>query len=92
VWTTAFIVHGDLLDPNPDELDLIVANLPYLAGDDHGRYADLLSDGLGPYRRLLAAAGEKLVSGGSAVVQFHRRVFVADIERPVDLAAILCAA
>jgi hypothetical protein len=49
-------------------------------------------DGIGPYRRLLAAAGEKLVSGGSAVIQFRRRVFVADRDRLVELAAILCAA
>lgn len=96
------VVLGDLLDPIPDELDLIVANLPYLPDEDCQRYPDLRAepagavfadaDGLGPYRRLLAAAGEKLASGGSAVIQYHRRVFVADRERLVDLAAILCAA
>jgi release factor glutamine methyltransferase len=96
------VVHGDLLDPIPEELDLIVANLPYLPEDDWERYPDLRDepasavfadgDGSGPYRRLLAAAGEKLVSGGSAVIQFRRRVFVADRDRLVELAAILCAA
>ena len=96
------VVHGDLLEPIPDGLDLVVANLPYLPGAGHGRYPDLQGepaeavfapgDGLGHYRRLFASAGEKLASGGSALIQFHRRVFEADSERLADLAAILCAA
>ena len=33
--------HGDLLDPVPGEIDLVVANLPYLPAADAERYPDL---------------------------------------------------
>ena len=79
-------VRGDLLDPLPGELDLIVANLPYLprgdarpelAGEpEQAVYAD--GDGLGLYRRLFAEAQAKLRPDGAVVIQLHRRVFVAD--------------
>jgi release factor glutamine methyltransferase len=79
-------VRGDLLDPLPGELDLIVANLPYLprgdarpelAGEpEQAVYAD--GDGLGLYRRLFAEAEEKLRPDGALVIQLHRRVFVAE--------------
>jgi release factor glutamine methyltransferase len=85
------VVRGDLLTPVPDELDLIVANLPYLPESDRHRYDDLrdepedavfaAGDGLGPYRRLLAAAEEKLTPAGAIAIQLHRRVLVAERER-----------
>jgi release factor glutamine methyltransferase len=79
-------VHGDLLDPLPGELDLIVANLPYLprgdarpelAGEpEQAVYAG--GDGLGLYRRLFAEAQGKLRPDGAVLIQFHRRVLVAE--------------
>jgi|SRR6185437_13442994 release factor glutamine methyltransferase len=79
-------VRGDLLDPLPGELDLIVANLPYLprgdarpelAGEpEQAVYAD--GDGLGLYRRLFAEAQAKLRSDGAVLIQLHRRVYVAE--------------
>ena len=95
-------VRGDLLAPVPDDLDLIVANLPYLPRDERGRHLDLAAepadavfadgDGLGHYRTLLAGAAQKLARGGAAIIQLHRRVLVAERERLEDLAAMLHAA
>lgn len=88
--------HGDLLDPLPGELDLIVANLPYLprgerrpelAGEpEQAVYAD--GDGLGLYRRLLAAAGEKLRHDGAVMIQLHRRVFLFERAEIAGLPAV----
>jgi len=82
------VVRGDLLAPVPRELDLIVANLPYLPRKDRREYPDLRAepedaafsggDGLGLYRDLLGAAEEKLVATGAVVIQLHRDVFVAE--------------
>jgi release factor glutamine methyltransferase len=87
--------RGDLLEPLPGGLDLIVANLPYLPrGEDRPQlagepeqavYAD--GDGLGPYRRLLAAAAEKLRPDGAVVLQLHRRVLVFEREE-LDVRAV----
>ncbi len=62
--------NGDLLEDVPDEIDLVVANLPYLPATDAALYPDLADepaaavfasgDGLEPYRRLLAACEERL--------------------------------
>ena len=81
------VYHGDLLDPVPGAIDLIVANLPYLPATDAGRYPDLADepadavfapgDGLEPYRRLLAASAERLDDDGAVVIQLHRRVLSA---------------
>ena len=60
------LVQGDLLDGLPRNLDLIVANLPYLApgtpGYDDEPAAAVFStgDGLDHYRRLLAGAADHL--------------------------------
>jgi release factor glutamine methyltransferase len=95
------VARGDLLAPVPGELDLIVANLPYLARDDSARYPDLATepasavfaggDGLGPYRRLLAAAADKLRPGGAVAIQLHRRVFTAERDAVSALRATLPA-
>jgi release factor glutamine methyltransferase len=79
--------RGDLLDPVPGRLDLVVANLPYLAAADAGRYPDLAGepaaavfargDGLEPYRRLLAACEGRLEEDAWIIIQFHRRVLSA---------------
>jgi HemK-like putative methylase len=78
------VEHGDLLDPVPGELDLIVANLPYLPVELAAVRPELAGeppdavfaagDGLGPYRRLLSAAPERLADGGRLLLQLHRRV------------------
>jgi release factor glutamine methyltransferase len=79
--------EGDLLEPVPGGVDLVVANLPYLPARERGHHADLAGepaeavfaarDGLGPYRRLLGACETRLTSGGALVVQFRRRVYAA---------------
>ena len=79
------VVRGDLLEPLPGELDLIVANLPYLPVTGRSRYLDLAAepeealfapgDGLGLYRRLFRSAEEQLRGGGAVMIQLHRRVF-----------------
>ena len=70
------LVHGDLLDGIPRDLDLIVANLPYLApgtpGYENEPPAAVYStgDGLDHYRRLIAAAGDHLSPIGGMLIQF----------------------
>jgi release factor glutamine methyltransferase len=77
------ILHGDLLEPVPGELDLVLANLPYLPeweADDPGvrgepREAVIApGDGLDPYRRLLAQCESRLARDGVVVIQFRRRL------------------
>ena len=89
------VVKGDLLEPLPSDLDLVVANLPYLPAADRFRYPDLADepdealytwgDGLGLYRRLLRSAEERLCAGGAVMFQLHRRVHI--VER-AELAAV----
>ena len=81
------VCHGDLLEPVPDGIDLVVANLPYLPAADADRYPDLAGepvsavfasgDGLEPYRRLLAACEERLPGDAAVVFQLHRCVLSA---------------
>jgi release factor glutamine methyltransferase len=89
------ILEGDLLDPVPLPVDVVVANLPYLPDSLHDpRYDDepplavyASGDGLGPYRRLLNACREgKLVTpGGIVLIQFHREALTADCWQLEDL-------
>jgi release factor glutamine methyltransferase len=82
-----FVRHGDLLTPVPGPVDLIVANLPYLAASTAARHPDLASeptaavfaagDGLEPYRRLVDAAASRLTEGGGMLLQLDRRVVAA---------------
>ena len=79
--------EGDLLEPVPGWVDLVVANLPYLPARERGLHPDLAGepeeavfaarDGLGPYRRLVRACEPRLTPGGALVVQFRRRVYAA---------------
>jgi release factor glutamine methyltransferase len=74
----------DLVDAVPGDLDLVVANLPYLPAGEAPLRPELAGeprtavfadgDGLGPYRRLLAACEERLADDGSVVLQLHREV------------------
>jgi release factor glutamine methyltransferase len=78
------LVRGDLLDGIPRDLDLIVANLPYLApaadGYDEEPDAAVFStgDGLDHYRRLLAGAADHLAPTGGVVIQFDGDVLEAE--------------
>jgi len=78
------LVKGDLLDGLPRDLDLIVANLPYLAPGSPG-YEDepeaavfSTGDGLDHYRRLLAGAADHLSEDGGIVIQLHGEVLEAE--------------
>ncbi|HZQ16854.1 MAG TPA: methyltransferase [Gaiellaceae bacterium] len=78
------LVNGDLLEGLPHDLDLIVANLPYLAPDMPG-YDDepaqavfSTGDGLDHYRRLLAGAADHLVARGGVLLQFHGELLEAE--------------
>ena len=84
------VLEGDLLDPVPGSVDLVVANLPYIPLVERARHAELLSepagaafadhDGLGPYRRLLAAAADRLAPAGMLALQYRRNVLLAGRE------------
>jgi release factor glutamine methyltransferase len=78
------LVQGDLLEGIPRDLDLIVANLPYLAPGAPG-YEDepaaavySTGDGLDHYRRLLAGAADHLTEGGGVILQFDGQVLEAE--------------
>jgi release factor glutamine methyltransferase len=81
------VCHGDLIDPVPGPIDVVVANLPYLPAADAGLYPDLAGepasavfapgDGLGSYRRLVTACAERLDDDGVVIIQLHRQVLEA---------------
>jgi release factor glutamine methyltransferase len=81
------VLEGDLLEPVPGPVDLVVANLPYLPLAERPLHADVADeppeavfargDGLEPYRRLLETAEERLDPEGAVVLQFRRNVLVA---------------
>jgi release factor glutamine methyltransferase len=89
------VLEGDLLDPVDEQMDVVVANLPYLPDSLHdARYDDepplaiyAPGDGLGPYRRLLSACreGRLVTPGGVVLIQFHREALVADCWQLEDL-------
>ncbi|HUZ82710.1 MAG TPA: methyltransferase [Gaiellaceae bacterium] len=78
------LVQGDLLDGLPRDLDLIVANLPYLAPGTPGYEGEPAAavystgDGLDHYRRLIAGAGDHLAPGGAVLIQFDGDVLEAE--------------
>ena len=95
-------VHaGDLLEPIPGPLALVLANLPYLPAalaadpcpdayrDDPPEAIFATGDGLGPYRTLLAGAGEKLAPDGALLFQLHRQVVAAKRSDFAELASRL---
>ena len=88
------VLRGDLLDPLPAPVDLIVANLPYLPESRHdSRYDDepddavyAPGDGLDIYRRLLDACRDgKLKTGGKVLLQYDGRPYEADCWQLEDL-------
>jgi release factor glutamine methyltransferase len=78
---------GDLLEPVPGPIDLVLANLPYLPAAERGCYPDIASepdaavfaagDGLGPYRRLLEQCADLLTPDGAVVIQLRGDVLTA---------------
>lgn len=74
--------QGDLLEPLPEPLDVLLANLPYVAPRDAGtlppdvaRFEPEIAlygadDGLGHFRRLLAQAPSHLRPGAALLLEF----------------------
>jgi release factor glutamine methyltransferase len=79
--------HGNLLDPFPGTVDVIVANLPYLPIGERRSYPELESepvnavfaegDGLGLVRRLVAVAQRRLTPDGLLALQVRGRIHAA---------------
>jgi release factor glutamine methyltransferase len=93
------VLHGDLLEPVPVPVDVVVANLPYLPDSLHDpEYDDepddavyAPGDGLAHYRRLLNACrdGKLVIPGGVVVIQFRREALAANCWQLEDLRAEL---
>jgi release factor glutamine methyltransferase len=88
------VLRGNLLEPVPNAVDLVVANLPYLpASEPRPEYADeppeaiyAPGDGLGPLRTLVALCADgKLAMPGWVLVQYHRDVLEADCQHLPEL-------
>jgi tRNA1(Val) A37 N6-methylase TrmN6 len=89
------VSRADLLDGVPAGLDLVVANLPYLAESLRTKRPELAGeppeavfapgDGGGPYRRLIKMCSQVLRPDGALAVQFHRRVLVAEASQLSEL-------
>jgi release factor glutamine methyltransferase len=84
------VVHGDLLEGVPPKLDLVVANLPYLAEHLRPQRPELAGeppgavfgegDGLNHYRRLVAACRTTLRPDGLLLIQLHGQVVSSEAE------------
>ena len=94
VESRVHVVRGNLLEPVPSSVDLVVANLPYLPDSerrpeydsepDQAIYAP--GDGLGPLRTLVALCADgKLAMPGWVLVQYHRDVLEADCQHLPEL-------
>lgn len=93
------VLHGNLLDPVPGALDLVVANLPYLPLAEARRHPELArepaeavfacGDGLDAYRALVATSWKRLTTEGTLVIQLRRRVLAARRDQLHALAAAL---
>jgi release factor glutamine methyltransferase len=89
------VLRADLLEGIPAGLDLVVANLPYLAESLRTERPELAGeppeavfapgDGGNPYRRLIKMCSHVLGPDGALVVQFHRRVLVAEATQLSEL-------
>jgi release factor glutamine methyltransferase len=79
--------QGDLLTPVRGQLDLVVANLPYLPVSERDVHRDLAfdppdavfaaGDGKGEYRRLLWSLRSRLRPGGFVALQYRRKILTA---------------
>ena len=95
------VVPGNLLEPVPDTVDVVVANLPYLPESERRPEYDAEpaeaiyapGDGLGPLRTLVALCADgKLAMPGWVLVQYHRDVLEADCQHLPELRQELDAA
>ena len=87
--------RGDLLDPVPGPIDVVVANLPYLPDRLRGERPELAGepvdacfapgDGLGHYRRLLEACRHAVRRDGAVAIQLHRRVILTEADELTEL-------
>jgi release factor glutamine methyltransferase len=78
------LLHGDMLEPLPEAVDLVIANLPYVRRSDLAgmRFEPRLaldggSDGMGKIRRLCCQVGDKLCPGGSLLLEIGQGQGVA---------------
>jgi release factor glutamine methyltransferase len=93
------VCRGDLLEPIPGPVDLIVANLPYLPIAEMARQRELANepqeavfasgDGLEPYRRLIVASRKRLAREGALIIQLYGDVLMARREGLDRLAATM---
>jgi release factor glutamine methyltransferase len=82
------VVHGDLLEGIPEQLDVVAANLPYLPAALRPHRPELTAeppdavfaggDGLGPYRRLIDACRTALRPDGLLAIQLHGRILLRE--------------
>jgi release factor glutamine methyltransferase len=88
------VVLGNLLEPIPEPVDLVVANLPYLPQSERrpeyeGEPPEAIyapEDGLGYLRGLLDVCNAgKLRMPGHVLLQFHRQVLDADCQHLDEL-------
>ncbi len=89
------VLRGDLLEGVPGHLDLVVANLPYLAERLQSLRPELAGeppdaifgegDGLGDYRRLVDACATALRPDGLLAIQLHGRVVLSEAAELADL-------
>jgi release factor glutamine methyltransferase len=95
------VLQGNLLEPLPEPVDLVVANLPYLPPMEvrpeyEGEPADAVygsGDGLGHLHGLIDVCElGKLRMPGHVLVQFHREVLDADCQHLEELRAQLILA
>jgi release factor glutamine methyltransferase len=93
------VLRADLLEGVPGGLDLVVANLPYLPEALRRERPELAGeppeavfapgDGGGRSRRLVKMCSRALRPDGALVLQFHRRILVAE---PTQLSELRLAA
>ena len=99
VEARVFVRDGDLLDPVPGLLDVVVANLPYVPASTAAEHPDLQAepfaavfaagDGLDPYRRLVDSATTRLAADGVLFLQLYGRpVAVTRAELPALRASL----
>jgi len=94
------VAQGNLLEPVPEPVDLVVANLPYLPADERRPEYDAEppeavyapGDGTGPLSHMLELCDAgKLVMPGFVLVQFHSEVLETDCRHLPELRELIVA-
>ena len=87
------LIEGDLLEPLPQPVDIILANLPYVSDSRMGELSDDIRvfepkvalsggpDGINEIKRLLIQAEEKLCAGGALLLEIssEQKAMVTDL-------------